>query len=72
MLAVDLKFGSVVQKVVLSVLTKPRQDSALENGTDDDPVLFQYFKVATSVQDFILLPRRKWHEQCWRLPSDSL
>ena len=64
MLAVDLKLCSVVRTVVLSVLTKPRQDSTLENGIDGDPVLFQYFEVATSVQDFVLLPHRKWHEQC--------
>ena len=54
-------FGLAVRKVVLSMLTKLRRDSTLEND-----------EIATSVQDSSLLPHRKWHEVCWRLPFDSL
>ena len=64
-------FGLAVRKVVLSMLTKLRRDSTLEM-TLMVPVPLQYFEVATSVQDSSLLPHRKWHEVCWRLPSDSL
>ena len=58
--------------MVLSILTKPKQDSTMENKVDIVTAPFRYFKVATSMQDSVLLPRRKWHEECWQLPSDSL
>ena len=64
-------FGLAVRKVVLSMLTKLRRDSTLEM-TLMVPVPFRYFEVAISVQDSSLHPHRKWHEVCWRLPSDSL
>ena len=54
------------------MLTKLWPDSILENDVDVAPVPFRYFEVATSVQDSVLLPHRKWHEECWRLPSDNL
>ena len=54
------------------MLTKLRRDSTLENDVDGAPVPFRYFEVAISVQDSVLLPHWKWHEEGWRLPSDSL
>ena len=53
------------------MLTKLRLDSTWKM-TLIVPVAFRYFEVATSVQDSSLLSHRKWHEVCWRLPSDSL
>ena len=50
-------FGLAVLKVVLSMLTKLREDSTLEM-TLMMPVPFRYFEVATSVQDSSLLPHR--------------
>ena len=63
--------GSGVRKVALSKLTKPRQDSTLENGLDDDPAPSQYCEVVTLVRDCELLPPQKWHEGCWLLPFGS-
>ena len=60
------------QLVVLSMLTKLRRYSTLENDVDGAPVPFRYFEVATSVQDSVLLLHWKWLEESWRLPSDSL
>ena len=64
--------GLVVRKVVLSMLTKLRRDSTLENDVDVAPVPFRYFEVAISVHDSVLLPHQKWHKECGRLPSDNL
>ena len=51
--------------VFLSMLTKPRRDSTLENDVDVAPVPFQYFEVATSVHDSVLLPHQNYHKECW-------
>ena len=48
MLAADLVLRLAVRKVVLSMLTKLRRDSTLENDVDVAPVPFRYFEVAIS------------------------